>query len=131
MKARSRKDLRQRRHRRIRRRITGTAERPRMSVSITNAHMYVQFIDDLVERTLASASTAGSPGRNTVTNAEELGRRAAEAALKKGIDAIAVDRGGFKYHGRVKSIVESALSAGLKTGDEKEQKQNKKGSKRK
>ena len=96
----NRKEQRQRRHQRLRQRVKGTAERPRMSICISNQHLYVQFIDDDAQCTLAAASTAG-----------------AEAALAKGLSRVVVDRGGFRYHGRVKELVEAAVAAGLSISD--------------
>jgi large subunit ribosomal protein L18 len=113
MNASSRKEQRRRRHLRIRQRIAGTADRPRMAVYVSNRHMYVQFIDDAAARTLASTSnSARVPGCNVAT-AKQVGALAAQAALEKGIRRVVVDRGGFLYHGRVKQIVEAAVAAGL------------------
>jgi large subunit ribosomal protein L18 len=109
----SRKDLRRRRHRRLRRKISGTAARPRMAVYVSNRGIAVQFVDDENGATLAGvASTAGK----NVAAARQLGQRAAEAARERGIGEVVVDRGGFKYHGRVKALVEAAVEAGLKAG---------------
>ena len=108
----NRKEQRAKRHLRIRSRIAGTAQRPRMSVCITNKHMYVQFIDDAAGRTLASASTIKEQKANMET-AKALGARAGEAAKAAGISKVVVDRGGFKYTGRVAAIVESAVAAGI------------------
>ena len=108
----NRKVQRQKRHLRLRQRIIGSAARPRMSICITNKHMYVQFIDDDAGRTLASASSIKEQKAN-VEVAKNLGKAAAEAAKAAGISTVVVDRGGFKYHGRVKAIVESAVQAGL------------------
>ena len=116
----NRKEQRQKRHLRIRQRIVGTAERPRMSICITNKHMYVQFIDDDAGRTLASASTIKEAKANLEV-AKNLGAKAAEAAKAVGISAVVVDRGGFKYTGRVAAIVESAVAAGLSISAKKEE----------
>ena len=113
LKLKNRKDYRVRRHLRLRQKIAGTAERPRMAIFISNAHMYVQFVDDDAQRTLAFASTLKMDAKVNVETAAKLGAAAAEAAIAKGIRKVVVDRGGFKYHGRVKAIVESAVQNGL------------------
>ena len=108
----NRKEQRQKRHKRIRRHVAGTAAKPRMSICVSNKHMYVQFIDDDAGRTLAQANTLKEPNAN-IGVAKELGKSAAEAAKAAGITNVVVDRGGFKYTGRVAAIVESAVEAGL------------------
>ena len=113
----NRKEQRQRRHQRLRQRVKGTAERPRMSICISNQHLYVQFIDDDAQCTLASASTAGAKAAVNCAAARALGQTAAEAALAKGISRVVIDRGGFRYHGRVREIVEAAVAAGLSVSD--------------
>lgn len=113
MKVKTTKDYRRRRHLRVRHKVHGTAQRPRMAIMISNRHMYVQFIDDDRGVTLASASTIGGNGAHNVAAAAALGRRAAEAALGKGIRTVVVDRGGFRFHGRVKAIVNAAVATGL------------------
>ena len=115
----NRKDQRQKRHLRLRQRVVGTAERPRMSICVTNKHMYVQFIDDDAGKTLAQANTLKDEKANTEV-AKALGARAAEAAKAAGISTVVVDRGGFKYTGRVAAIVESAVEAGLSVSAKKE-----------
>lgn len=117
----NRKAQRQKRHLRLRQRVAGTASRPRMSICITNKHMYVQFIDDDAGRTLASASTIKEAKAN-VEVAKNLGKTAAEAAKAAGISTVVVDRGGFRYTGRVAAIVESAVEAGLSISAKKEDK---------
>ncbi len=116
----NRKDARERRHRRVRMKVRGTAERPRMAICITGRHQYVQFIDDDAGRTLASASTLGWGIKNNKITAADLGKKAAEAARAAGIREVVVDRGGFRFHGRVKAVVESAFAAGLVAGARKE-----------
>ena len=116
MKAKSRKDFRRKRHARIRRKVRGTAERPRMSIMVSNKNLYVQCIDDTRGVTLASASTAGGDAGCNIGAAKALGRRLAESALGNGVKTVVVDRGGFKFHGRVKAIVEGACEAGLVAG---------------
>ena len=117
----NRKDQRQKRHLRLRQRVVGTAERPRMSICVTNKHMYVQFIDDDAGKTLAQANTLKDEKANTEV-AQSLGARAAEAAKAAGISTVVVDRGGFKYTGRIAAIVESAVEAGLSVSAKKEDK---------
>ena len=117
----NRKDQRQKRHLRLRQRVVGTAERPRMSICVTNKHVYVQFIDDDAGKTLAQANTLKDEKANTEV-AKALGARAAEAAKAAGISTVVVDRGGFKYTGRVAAIVESAVEAGLSVSAKKEDK---------
>ena len=116
----NRKVQRQKRHLRLRQRVVGSAARPRMSICVTNKHMYVQFIDDETGRTLASASTLKESKAN-VEVAKGLGASAAEAAKAAGISLVVVDRGGFKYTGRVAAIVESAVAAGLAVSAKKEE----------
>jgi large subunit ribosomal protein L18 len=113
----NRKEQRNRRHLRLRQRIKGTAERPRMAINISNKHMYVQFIDDGSMRTLASTSTLNEEKPCNLATAKLIGEQAATVAKEKGISIVVVDRGGFKYHGRVKQIVEAATAAGLKISD--------------
>lgn len=117
----NRKVQRQKRHLRLRQRVVGTAERPRMSICVTNKHMYVQFIDDDAGKTLAQANTLKGEKANTEV-AKALGAKAAEAAKAAGISTVVVDRGGFKYTGRVAAIVESAVEAGLSVSAKKEDK---------
>jgi large subunit ribosomal protein L18 len=115
----NRKDQRRRRHMRLRQRVQGTAERPRMAIYISNKHMYVQFIDDTAAHTLAATSTLAvedAAGCNLNT-AKVVGEQAAKTAAEKGIARVVVDRGGFRYHGRIKQIVESAVAAGLRISD--------------
>ena len=112
----NRKDQRQKRHLRLRQRVIGSAERPRMSICLTNKHMYVQFIDDAAGNTLASASTLKEKNANLET-AKALGAAAAEAAKAKGIAKVVVDRGGNPYTGRLAAIVEAAVANGLSISD--------------
>ena len=116
----NRKVQRQKRHLRLRQRIVGTAERPRMSICVTNKNMYVQFIDDAAGKTLASASSLKEKKANMEV-AASLGQAAAAAAKSAGITTVVVDRGGFKYTGRVARIVESAVEAGLKISAKEEE----------
>ena len=116
----NRKVQRQKRHLRLRQRVIGTAERPRMSICITNKNMYVQFIDDDAGKTLASASSLKEKAANMEV-AKSLGQAAAAAAKAAGITTVVVDRGGFKYTGRVAAIVESAVEAGLSVSAKNEE----------
>ena len=116
----NRKVQRQKRHLRLRQRVIGTAARPRMSICITNKNMYVQFIDDDAGKTLASASSLKEKAANMEV-AKSLGQAAAAAAKAAGITIVVVDRGGFKYTGRVAAIVESAVEAGLSVSAKNEE----------
>lgn len=119
MQAQKKNKLRQLRRWRIRKKVVGTADRPRMSVRFTNEHIYVQFIDDSVGRTVASASTLSkaTPDRDklaaNVESAKIIGALAAEAAKSKGVQQIVFDRNGARYHGKVKALAEAAREAGL------------------
>lgn len=114
----TRRAARERRHRRLRTRIEGTPERPRLSVFRSNVHTYAQVIDDTRGHTLAAASTLEGdvPRGETdgkVGPAEEVGRRVAERATDAGVARVVFDRGGFKYHGRVRAVAEGAREGGL------------------
>ncbi len=117
----NRKVQRQKRHLRLRQRVIGTAARPRMSICLTNKHMYVQFIDDDAGRTLAQANTLKDEKANLEV-AKTLGARAAEAAKAVGISLVVVDRGGNKYTGRLAAIVEAAVANGVAISAKKEEK---------
>jgi large subunit ribosomal protein L18 len=110
----------QRRHWRVRLKISGTKERPRMSVCFTNRNIHVQFIDDSEGATLAAASSASksTPHREklaaNVNSARIMGALAAKAALAKGIKEVVFDRGGALYHGKAKALADAAREAGLK-----------------
>ena len=115
--AKRRRESRIRRHRRVRKKVRGTAERPRLSVFRSSRHISVQLIDDEVGTTVASASTleAGlrsAPGGN-VAAARSVGTLIGERAQEAGIKAAVFDRGGYRYHGRVAELAEAARSAGL------------------
>ena len=115
----SRAKVRLNKHRRMRNRFAGTAERPRLAVFRSNNHMYAQIIDDSVGNTLVSASTlqkevkAELEKTNDVEAAAYLGKVIAERALEKGIKEVVFDRGGFIYQGKVKALAEAAREAGL------------------
>ena len=110
------KAIRNRIHRRIRRKLSGTAERPRLAVFRSVAHIYAQVIDDAQGQTLVSASSvdkaAKSNGGN-VAAAKAIGKLVAERAREKGIKSVVFDRGGYQYHGRVKALADAAREAGL------------------
>ena len=115
----SRSEIRQNKHRRLRNRFNGTAERPRLAVFRSNNHMYAQIIDDTVGNTLVSASTldkelkAELEKTNNVDAASKLGTVIAKKALDKGITTVVFDRGGFIYSGKVKALADAAREAGL------------------
>ena len=117
----NRKVQRQKRHLRLRQRVIGTAARPRMSICVTNKNMYVQFIDDDAQKTLAQANTLKDEKANLET-AKNLGAKAAEAAKAAGISIVVVDRGGNKFTGRVAAIVEALVAGGVAISDKKEEK---------
>ncbi len=99
---------------RIRGRISGTAERPRMSVFRSNKQIYVQLIDDEAGKTLVSASSKAINEGTKSEIAEKVGEQAAQAALAKGIQSVVFDRNGYLFHGRVKSLADGARKGGLK-----------------
>ncbi|MCP5113733.1 MAG: 50S ribosomal protein L18, partial [bacterium] len=113
----SRDKHRRRIHRRIRRRLQGTAERPRLSVFRSLHHIYAQVVDDRKGRTVAAASSAekgaGISNGANVSAATQVGKTLAERAKEHGITKVVFDRGGYKYHGRVKALAEAAREAGL------------------
>lgn len=101
------------RHRRVRAKISGTSDRPRLSVFRSGRHIYAQVIDDIKGITLASASDLGIKGVLKSEKAEEVGKMVAKAAITAGVKKVSLDRGGFRYHGRIKSLAEAARAAGL------------------
>src|SRR2546421_7641490 len=103
-----------RRHRRVRKRIFGTAERPRLAVFRSNKHIYAQLIDDLSARTLAAVSDGGVSAGDKSAKAKEVGKRLAEQARTLGIEQAVFDRGGRLYHGRVAALADGAREGGLK-----------------
>jgi large subunit ribosomal protein L18 len=106
-----------RRHRRVRKKIMGTAQRPRLAVFRSNKHVYAQAIDDIAGCTLASASTVEQAQRTgptaTVDAAKSVGLLLAQRAREAGINTVVFDRGGFSYHGRVAAVAEGAREGGL------------------
>ena len=115
----SRSEVRVNKHRKLRNRFSGTAERPRLAVFRSNNHMYAQIIDDTVGNTLVSASTlqkdvkAELEKTNNVEAAAYLGTVIAKKAIDKGITSVVFDRGGFIYHGKIKALADAAREAGL------------------
>ena len=119
MRTEKKHELALRRRWRIRQKISGTKDRPRMSVCFTNKNIHVQFVDDEAGATLASASTLSkaTPDRDKLAanaaSAKTLGALAAQTALAKGIKQVIFDRGGARYHGKVKALADAAREAGL------------------
>ena len=120
MSVKTKEDIRSRIHDRIRKRVAGSAARPRLAVFRSQSHVYAQVIDDEAGRTLCAAASTekglrgkGGKGAN-VASAKAIGKAIAERAKEKGIEAVVFDRGGFLYHGRVKALAEAAREAGLK-----------------
>jgi len=110
------KEIRNRIHRRIRRKLRGTAERPRLAVFRSVAHIYAQVIDDGEGKTLVSASSVDKGGKTNggnVAAAKAIGKLVAERAKQKGISRVVFDRSGYQYHGRVKALADVARAAGL------------------
>ena len=117
MAKKSSRDIREAVHRRIRKNLSGTSERPRLAVFRSVNHIYAQLIDDSNGATLASASTTeadlrGGSGGN-ISAARQVGTRIAERAKEKGVTRVVFDRGGYIYHGRVRNLAEAAREAGL------------------
>jgi len=119
MPIRTPRELRSRRHTRLRKRVRGNTQRPRLNVFRSNVHIYAQVIDDTTGRTLAAASSkdralAGSlTGKTKTERAQVVGKLIAERAKNAGIEQVVFDRGGYKYHGRVQALADAAREAGL------------------
>lgn len=115
----TKKRLKQLRRFRIRKKLSGTSARPRMVTTFSNTHIYIQFIDDIARKTLASASTRhkSAPDRENlganIKSATLLGKWAAEEAQSKGIKSVVFDRAGTRYHGKIKALADAAREAGL------------------
>ena len=115
----SRSEVRLNKHRKLRNRFSGTAERPRLAVFRSNNHMYAQIIDDTVGKTLVSASTVQKEVKaelektNDVVAAAHLGTVIAKRAIEKGITTVVFDRGGFIYQGKIQALADAAREAGL------------------
>ena len=114
MDAKSRRIARVRRHARVRKKVSGTAERPRLAVYRSNRHIYVQLIDDRTAATLAAASDAEmAAGDGKTERAKAVGKLIADRAKDAGIDRVVFDRGGRRFHGRVAAVAEGAREGGL------------------
>lgn len=120
MSVKTKEEIRDRIHRRIRKRVEGTGERPRLAVYRSQSHIYAQLIDDVQGRTLCAASSldkelkAAKKRGGDVAAAKAVGSLIASRAKEKGVLAVVFDRGGFQYHGRVKALAEAAREGGLK-----------------
>jgi large subunit ribosomal protein L18 len=111
------REARKRRHRRVRKNVVGTAERPRLAVFRSNAGIEAQVIDDYAGKTIAASSSLHLKKTfkgNKTAQAVEVGKTVAEAAKKAGVEAVVFDRGGYLYHGRVKALADAAREGGLK-----------------
>ncbi|MDB6029323.1 MAG: ribosomal protein [Verrucomicrobiales bacterium] len=120
MRTQDKQRLQQLRHWRVRKKVIGTAQRPRMSVTFTNQNIYVQFIDDAAGKTIVATATTSKVARASgakvganVVTAKRIGTEAAEAAKTAGIKAVVFDRGSARYHGKVKALADAAREAGL------------------
>jgi large subunit ribosomal protein L18 len=113
----SKDKTRRRIHQRLRTKLSGSSERPRLNVYRSLNHIYVQVIDDMSGKTLVAASTAGKKGGKktggNVASAKEIGKTIAQRAQEKGIKKVVFDRGGYLYHGRIKALADAAREAGL------------------
>ncbi|MFD0895508.1 50S ribosomal protein L18 [Luteolibacter ambystomatis] len=112
----NRKEIRRRVHARIRRKVGGTTERPRLAIHYSNQHIYAQVIDDTVGKTLAAASTLDKEVENASSNiasAQKVGSLIAERAKAANIGTVVFDRGGHLYHGKVKALADAAREGGL------------------
>jgi len=112
----SARQLRERRHRRVRGKIRGTAERPRLAVFRSNRGIFAQLVDDDAGKTVAASSWIGLPNSfkgDKTEQATEVGKRLADAAKKAGVETVVFDRSGYLYHGRVKALAEGAREGGL------------------
>src|ERR1700735_1423003 len=105
--------IRQRIHNRIREKLSGAGERPRLNVYRSLNHIYAQVIDDQTGQTLVSASSIKLKTGGNVAAAKEIGKAVAEAAVKQGIKKVVFDRGGYLYHGRIKALADAARGAGV------------------
>ncbi|MGF1602501.1 MAG: 50S ribosomal protein L18 [Thermosynechococcaceae cyanobacterium] len=116
---RTRKEATRSRHRRVRRKVSGTAEQPRLAVFRSNQHIYAQVIDDVQQHTLAAASSLDEAVKTKVSSggncdaSTHVGQLVAKRALEKGIKTVVFDRGGNLFHGRVKALADAAREAGL------------------
>jgi large subunit ribosomal protein L18 len=113
MRADIKREMRVRRHRRVRKHVSGTAQRPRLAIYRSNRHIYAQLVDDHLAITVAAASDLAAGGGNKIERAKQVGQAIAERAKAAGIDRAVFDRGGRLYHGRVKAVAEGAREGGL------------------
>jgi len=109
---RSREGLRTRRHFRVRKKVNGTGDRPRLVIYRSLKHIYAQLVDDVAQRTLMTVTDSGLEGKKTERSAE-VGKRIAQKAKEAGVTKVVFDRGGYKYHGRVKAVADGAREGGL------------------
>jgi len=114
MDAKTKRTARVHRHVRVRKKIAGSAERPRLAVYRSNRHIYAQLIDDRAARTIAAASDAEVSAANPTERAKAVGALLATRAKDAGIESVVFDRGGFRYHGRVAALAAGAREGGLK-----------------
>jgi large subunit ribosomal protein L18 len=108
----TRDSLRSRRHFRVRKKVNGTSERPRLVIFRSLKHIYAQLVDDVSQRTLMTVTDSGLEGKKTEKSAE-VGKRIAQKAKDAGVTRVVFDRGGYKYHGRVKAVADGAREGGL------------------
>lgn len=114
MKTEAKRAAREKRHTRVRKKIAGSQDRPRLAVFRSNRHIYAQLIDDGTGRTLAASSTLSVPGDGSpLDQAKAVGTALAEKAREAGVTSVRFDRGGFQYHGRVKALADAAREGGL------------------
>jgi large subunit ribosomal protein L18 len=111
-KPQTREEYRRRRHFRVRKKVNGTAERPRLVVYRSLKHIYAQLVDDVAQRTLLTVTDNGLEGKK-VDKSFEVGKKVAERAKEAGVKGIVFDRGGYLYHGRVKAVADGAREGGL------------------
>ena len=109
---RTRDEMRQRRHLRVRKKVVGTAERPRLVVHRSLKHIYAQLVDDAAQRTLLTVTDTGVEGKKT-DKAREVGKRLAQRAKDTGVTKVVFDRAGYRYHGRVQAVADGAREGGL------------------
>ena len=109
----TREEMRYRRHLRVRKKVQGTAERPRLVVFRSLKHIYAQLVDDVSRRTIATVSDQGIGEGKKTARSSEVGKRIAEKAKEAGITSVVFDRAGYRYHGRVKAVADGAREGGL------------------
>jgi large subunit ribosomal protein L18 len=120
MSVRTKEDIRERLHKRLRKKVAGTTGRPRLAVFRSQGHIYAQIIDDDGQKTIAAASSLDKGVKSefkrgsNIKAAQAVGKLIAERAKEKGIQAVVFDRGGFQYHGRIKALADAARESGLK-----------------